>query len=226
MPKLDLQSQPDETKNWYKDRYEAVVTQRNFLGVIALASLILALCSGIIILFLVPSKTVMPFLIQVDDKSGVTQIVNPASQKEISADESLRRYFVVKFLRSLLSYDSNDIDVNSNNVRLLANRVIYTQYWKNVISSRNKESLYTRLGTNKLRQVNIKSVQFLDANRAQARLSVIERSKANPDNYTETHHIVLVTFAFENLKLTLDDMIINPLGFQVKEYKMDEDNFR
>ncbi|MBM3617252.1 MAG: hypothetical protein FJX23_01755 [Alphaproteobacteria bacterium] len=214
-----------QSKNWYKDRYEAVITQRNFLGVIALSSLLLALAAGFIILLILPTKTVMPFLIQVDEKSGYTSIIDQSSRDRISADESLRRYFVVKFLKARESYDSVDLDVNSNTVRLLSDRAIYRAYWEQVINTSNKDSLYVKLGAIGTRQVDIKSVQFLDANRAQVRLTINESKKNTVGAAEQKHYIALISFRFSNLNLTLDDMAVNPLSFQVIEYRLDQDSY-
>jgi type IV secretion system protein VirB8 len=212
-------------KNWYKDRYEAVITQRNFLGIIALSSLLLALAAGFIILLILPAKTVMPFLIQVDEKSGYTTIIEQNSRDRISADESLRRYFIIKFLKARESYDSADLDVNSNIVRLLADRPIYRAYWDQVVNTNNKNSLYVQLGALYTRQVEIKSVQFLDANRAQVRLTINEGKKDSVGSMTQKHYIALITFRFVNLNLTLEEMAINPLSFQAMEYRLDQDSF-
>lgn len=215
-----------QSKNWYKDRYEAVVTQRNFLGIIAISSLFLALVAGVIILLILPTKSVMPFLIQVDEKSGYTTIIDQNSRDRVSADESLRRYFVIKFIKARESYDSNDLDVNNNIVRLLADRPIYRQYWSSVADQSNKESLYVTMGALSSRQVEIKSVQFLDSNRAQVRLTVKDVRKDLVAPPKETHYIALVTFRFTNLSLTLDDMAVNPLSFQVTEYRIDQDSYQ
>lgn len=215
----------NQTKNWYRDRYEAVITQRNFLGVIAISSLLLALVAGFIILYMLPQKTVMPFLIQVDEKSGYTTIIEQNSLANISADESLRRYFVIKFITARESYDATDLKENSNTVRLLADRSIFRRYWNEVISPQNKSSLYVSLGADGLRQVEVKSVQFLDADRAQIRLKTITQSKKSSKAPVEQHYIALVKFQFAQLELKVDEMAVNPLGFQVMEYRLDKDSF-
>lgn len=214
-----------QSKNWYKDRYEHVITQRNFLGIIALASLLLALVAGLVILLILPTKTVMPFLIQVDEKSGYTTIIEQSSRDRISADESLRRYFIIKFIKAREGYDSSDLDINNNVVRLLSDSAIWRQYRETVTNRNNKESLYVRLGALDQRQVEIKSVQFLDSNRAQVRLTVKEGRKNNPATQTAKHYIALITFQFANLDLTPDDLAINPLGFRVTEYRLDQDSY-
>ncbi|MCH2546410.1 MAG: VirB8/TrbF family protein [Alphaproteobacteria bacterium] len=214
-----------QTKNWYRDRYEAVITQRNFLGVIAISSLFLALIAGFIILYMLPQKTVMPFLIQVDEKSGYTTIIEQDSLESISADESLRRYFVIKFIAARESYDATDLKESSDIVRLLAERSIFRRYWNENINPSNKESLYSSLGADWVRQVEIKSVQFLDANRAQIRLSTITQNKKSSKEPIIEHYIALIKFQFTNLELKFNEMAVNPLGFQVLEYRLDKDSF-
>jgi type IV secretion system protein VirB8 len=214
-----------QSKNWYRDRYETVVTQRNFLAIGALTCLLLAFVSGLIILYILPQKTVLPFLIQVDEKSGYTTVIEQNSLNKISADESLRRYFVVKFVVARESYDSTDLSESSNVVRLLAIRDIFLRYWREVINPQNKESLYAKLGSDQMRQVDIKSVQFLDADRAQVRLSVTTSYKSSSREPVVEHFIALVKFQFTQLNLKPDEMAVNPLGFQVLEYRLDKDVF-
>ena len=225
MAKQDkTKSEVNQTRNWYRDRYETVVTQRNFLGTIALVSLTLALVSGLVILMLIPSKTVMPFLIQVDEKTGYTTFVDPKSKDNLTADEALRKYFVVKFVQAREGYDSVDIDQNSNVMRLLADQPIYRKYWADIINPSNKQSLYNTMGTQRLRQVEIKSVQFIDANRAQVRMKLTEITKASNSSEKPQHYVAYVKFSFQNIDLTLEDMLVNPLGFRVLEYRIDEDS--
>jgi type IV secretion system protein VirB8 len=215
----------EQGKNWYRDRYEAVITQRNFLGVIAISSLLLALIAGFIILYMLPQKTVMPFLIQVDDKSGFTQIIEQDSLDTISADESLRRYFVIKFVTARESFDTATLDKTSNEVRLLAQKDIFRRYWNEVINPQNPDSLYTTLRSESRRQVVIKSVVFFDTGRAQVRLTTLTNKKNGTGKPVEEHYIALVTFKFANLPLSVEEMAVNPLGFQVQEYTLDKDAY-
>ncbi len=214
-------------KNWYRDRYESVVTQRNFFAVIALTSLGIALLAGMIILFLAPVKTVAPFLIQVDEKSGLTQVIDVASQKEITADEAMRKYFVAKFVQARESYDTNDNRRHSNIIRLFAVRDLYRGYWEQVISRNNKASLFFKLGDRKVRRVRINSIQFLDGSLAQVRFSTTDSTRSaalrGEQKKADANFIALVGFNFTKLDLTPDEMRVNPLGFRVTSYRVDDE---
>src|SRR5579864_3828195 len=82
----DMSKQPQEKtqKNWYKDRYQYVLVQRKILTVITVLSLICTLAVVILISQLTPLKSVEPFVIEVDQKSGITQTVDPLTAKELT----------------------------------------------------------------------------------------------------------------------------------------------
>src|SRR5579872_6757164 len=91
-------------KNWYKDRYQYVLVQRKLLTVITMLSLICTLALVLVMSQLTPLKTVEPFVIEVDQKSGITQTVDPQTVSELTANEAVNNFFVVQYIRSRESY--------------------------------------------------------------------------------------------------------------------------
>jgi type IV secretion system protein VirB8 len=94
---------PDK-KNWYNDRYQFVVVQRNILALVTLLSLLCSIAATFSISQLVPLKSVEPFVIQVDQKSGITQVVDPLKTRELTANESINQYFMVQYIRARESF--------------------------------------------------------------------------------------------------------------------------
>lgn len=220
------QNEPQEVaRNWYRDRYEAVVTQRNVVAGFAICCAVLVLITVTIIMILLPTKTVIPFVIQVDEESGVVETMDPKSQQQITADEALLKYFVVKFLRARESYDSNTLENDVSVVRLMSTRPIFREYMDEVVNPKRK-SYYSQLGTESIRTVSIKSIQFLDASLASVRLSITQKRRYSTDKPTVTHHVALVKFEIANLDLTLEEMTVNPVGFRVVDYKLEEENLK
>jgi type IV secretion system protein VirB8 len=132
---------------------------------------------------------------------------------------------VIRFVTARESYDATDLRENSNIVRLMAEEQIFRRYWNEVINPQNKESMYVTLGSDNVQQVEVKAVQFLDAERAQVRLKKTTYSKQTNRAPKEEHFIALIKFQFTQLKLKTDEMAVNPLGFQVLEYRLDKDAF-
>lgn len=210
-------------KNWYKDRYQYVLVQRKILVFITSLSLIASLVTVLVIMRLTPLKTVEPFVIQVDQKTGITQTVDQKSVKEITANEAVNNFFIVQYIRSRENYVSTDLTRNYNIVRLMSeSRKVYGEFMRDA-NPNNPKSNAARLGTNGVRTVKFKSITYLSPTQIQARVLVEEKSE---NNLAQQHLIILLSFAYVNMALTLEERYINPLGFIVTEYRVDEDTLQ
>ncbi len=152
-----------DKKNWYSDRYQFVVVQRNVLAVITLFSLVCSIVATFSISQLAPLKSVEPFVIQVDQKSGITQVVDPLRAKSLTANEAINNYFMVQYIKARESYLGSQSAgyFNYNLVRVFSDKFIFQQYQREITLS-NPTSPGARLGAGGLREINIESIKFLD----------------------------------------------------------------
>lgn len=210
-------------KNWYKDRYQYVLVQRKILVFITSLSLLASLATVFVIMRLTPLKTVEPFVIQVDQKTGITQTVNQKSVKEITANEAVNNYFIVQYIRARENYNVADLSRNYNLVRLMSeSQKVYGEFTR-AANPNNPQSNAARLGSTGVRSVKFKSVVYLNPQLIQARVLVEERSGGN---LAQQNLIILLGFSYADMALTLEDRYINPLGFIVTDYRIDEDNLQ
>ncbi|MDX1975982.1 MAG: type IV secretion system protein [Rickettsiales bacterium] len=210
-----------EERNWYKDRYQAVLVQRKLLAVVTLMSLICTLVTVIVIAQLTPLKTIEPFVIQVDQKSGITQTVDPATVGQITANEAVNNFFIVQYVRARESYNVNDLARNYNIVRVMSeNATVYPQFVAQA-DPNNPASNAARFGSTGNRTVKLKSISYLNPKIAQVRL-LIEESNASSGG-TQLHKVALVGFEYIKLTLTPEERYINPLGFRVTSYRIDDE---
>lgn len=219
MKKLSINNK--ESRNWYKDRYQAVLLQRRFLIVIAATSMISTLIAMTMIANIAPLKGVEPFLIQVDPKSGITQLVNPLTVKEITGIEAVNNYFVVKYIKARENYNIRDIAQNYTTVRVMSEPARVYQKFRKEANPRNQNSVAARMGAAGSRQVKFKSISYIKPDQAQVRL-LIEETAAN-GGVLQFHKVATVIFEYIKLELTTEERYINPLGFRVLEYRIDED---
>jgi type IV secretion system protein VirB8 len=77
------------------------------------------------------------------------------------------------------------------------------------------------MGSNGTRVVRFKSITYLKPQLAQARL-LIEETDVN-GVVSQYHRLATVTFEYAKLQLTTEERYINPLGFRVVDYRIDED---
>lgn len=208
-----------EDKNWYRDRYQYVLVQRKLLSLITVVSLICTLTTVVVIAQLTPLKTVEPFVIQVDQKSGVTQTVDPLTVPELTANEAVNNFFIVQYIRSRETYSVADLAKNYNIVRIMSeSNKVYPEFIAQA-DPNNPQSNAARLGSTGVRTVKFKSITYLNPQLAQARLLIEEKG----EGYHQEHKIALVAFEYIKLNLTNEERYINPLGFRVKDYRLDED---
>ncbi len=219
-----MSKKPEETtvhKNWYKDRYQYVLVQRKLLTVITLLSLFCTLAMVFVIARLTPLKSVEPFVIQVDQKSGITQTVDPLTVKELTANEAVNNFFIVQYIRSRESYSITDYARNYNIVRIMSEPTnVYSEFMHEQ-DPNNPKSNAARLGGSGVRTVKFKSISYLNPQLAQVRLLIEE--KVGEGGYTQQHKIALIAFEYIKMNLSNEERYINPLGFRVTDYRVDED---
>lgn len=221
----------DSSGHWYQDRYQHMLTQRNVLALIALVALVTALLAVFTVLRLAPLKSVEPYLLQIDEKTGLTQKVNPVTRNEYAASEAVDRYFTATYLRTRESYNPSILFYNYNVVRLMSTTGVFGEYRRQVNAS-VEGSLANRLGTTGRRDVKIRSMIYITnpANRGrqvnpatmgriiQARITTTDTMPNGGD--VDQQWIVTVTFEYANLAITEAEQWLNPLGYQVTSYQV------
>ncbi len=218
----------DEGKNWYKDKYQYVLVQRNILAVITLMALFGAAMSVFAVMQLTPHKSVEPFVIQIDEKSGIVERVDPVTRSEFTADEAIDRYFVAKYIRARESFISSVFKDHYNVVRVMSEPFVFGQY-RQFISEQNPDSPAAILKIDGTRAIEFKSLVFIKKNDnpngikvAQARITLTDDSRRFPVPMVY-HNIVTVTYRYSKLNLNEKERYLNPLGFLVTEYTVEQE---
>jgi len=231
MFKRKQQDVSDGSKHWYQDKYQHVLTQRNILALIAMGSLVAATVAAFAVMQLAPLKSVEPYLIQIDEKTGITQRVNPIGRNEYAADKSVDRFFTATYLRMRESYNYNILRYNYNVVRLMSTAAVFGKFSRDVRPD-NEEGFVKRLGALGQRDVRIRSMIYIDnpvkksgkadapsaSKILQARITT---SEVMPNAAAmEQMWVVTVTFEYADLNLNEQEQLYNPLGYTVTSYQI------
>jgi len=202
-------------KNWYSNRYQRVTIERNLLLIFALISLVSVSISIIYVKQIMSSKSLEPYVIEVEDKTGVATVVQQLDTEYLTETQSVRKYFINKFIHAMLGYNPANYDYDKNVVRLFSSNKIYRQF-RSIIKP-------NRLGADSNIGVRIKSMQFKGSS-VQIRIA---RKQTQPSGKTVvTHEIVDLVFLFDpKIKLTSEERLVNPLGFQITQFTMSEEIF-
>jgi type IV secretion system protein VirB8 len=199
--------------------------QRNILAVITLVSLVAALISVLTIEGLTPLKSVEPFVIQVEDKTGITKVVKPLKSDELLANESLNNFFVLKYVKARETYihtDQAEQQYLEDVVRLMSDRKEFAQYQRQ-INPNIEGTVPNRLGNLGNRRINKRAISYIDERKnggtARVEILVTEMIKNDIRRYNK---VAIVQFEYADLNLTEQERDINPLGFVVVAYRLDD----
>ena len=220
------EKKPHHKINWYEDKYQSVLVWRNWLFVIILFSLAGIMCVCGILYYMLPLKSVAPFVIQVDEKSGLTEIVDNHTAKEYTANEMLTKYFVMQYVSARENYDIDTFKANGEIIRSMSSDDVYRVY-QGLVSQQNPESPLNKFSFNTTRATDLISFSIISKTESgesiiQARMRVKETSAT--EGSKEYYSIITISCYFENnLQLNEKERLINPLGFIVTSYKADEE---
>ena len=195
--------------------------QRKILTLVTVVSLVCTLAAVLVIARLTPLKTVEPFVIQVDQKSGITQTVDPLTARELTSNEAVNNFYIVQYIRSREGYNPADLIRSYDTVRIMSeNKDVYPEFITEA-DPNNPNSNAARLGNTGTRTVKFKSITYLTPTTVQARILVEEKSDGA--GYRQEHKIVTIEFQYIKLALTNEERYINPLGFRVTSYRVVEE---
>ncbi|MGN7661252.1 MAG: virB8 family protein [Anaplasma sp.] len=210
-----------DTRDWYHDRYSSVTVQRNILLFLVVLSVSCIAVSTFVIFRIGKTRTIEPFVVEIEKKSGITTLVNPITVKQYSADEVLSNYFIVEYVRARELYDPNNFQYNYyTKVRLLSAQEAYGEF-RNWIRPSNPSSpmaLYSDVVSGTLK---VRSLQHLSAGNVQVRFSLEFTNHSG--SVTKRDRIATLSFKYSSLEMNDQDRQVNPLGFQITYYRADDE---
>jgi type IV secretion system protein VirB8 len=207
------------TRNWYEERADTLIVQRNILLILSTLLMVAIVASVIAVIFVVNSREFNPFVIQVDNSTGVATIVNPVSSEILEGDEALSRYFIKKYLIARETYNPVNFDTEARKiVRLFSSNSVYYNYL-GYIKNKDVDPILM-YGQNNTTFLIVKSWSKLEKNKYMVRFSINETA----GNKKIFNKIAVVSFAYIPMELTDVDRDINPVGFQINGYRVDDDN--
>ena len=133
----------------------------------------------------------------------------------------MKRYFVWRYINARESYSVVDYEYNYGQVvRLMSAGDVYGAFYRMITGDGPNSP--AALGRDSEKKVKLKSLTFLSGQKAQVRISV-EQTKQGNGAPVVLQRIVTLDFVFADMSLSTEERFINPLGFQVTGYRVDED---
>lgn len=233
-PEANSETVVKSINNWYSDRYNSILVQRNLMLILLILSLVLVIGSVFVVGNISSTFKIQPFVIEVEKKTGITNIVNPMANRELLANESLNKYFITRYIKARESYSAESWRYNYLTVvRLLSTGGVYGEFKRFLNGS--TESPIAMYGNQTSTIISFRSIQFfppvLDSRgkmtdpQAVVRFTILpEKGSLRGTRDNKIYKIVTLNYRYQQTKMSDEDRIENPLGFLITAYRSDVEN--
>ena len=180
----------------------------------------ITLLSLLALVMLVPLKSFEPYIVEVDKSTGYievkTGLTRPANLTE---QEAITQANIVRYIRAREGYDPYSIEQNFGIAALLStgNAARELQDLYSAANATNPAKVY---GRTKRVTTEIAAVTFPNSSTGIVRFSTTELS--DTDSITN-HWIAVVRYRYTDTPATNEWRFENPLGFQVYDYRRDQE---
>ncbi|MBY5624077.1 virB8 family protein [Rhizobium leguminosarum] len=212
-----LKSYFDKARRFDQDRLIQVERSARIAWFIAIAASVLAATSIVAVAGLTPLKTVEPFVVRVDNSTGIVDVVSALTSTAGSYDEAVTKYFAAKYVRAREAYVWSEAEENFRTVALLSTQPEQARFAA-VYRGGNPDSPQNIYGRGATSRINIVSISLINASVASVRYI---RTVTRGDDVRTTHWVATLTFSYVNAPMSSTDRLTNPLGFAVSEYRAD-----
>ncbi len=192
---------------------------------------VIAVLQGIGLVCLLPLKTIEPFVIRVDNNTGLVDVVSTLvshGQVKIKAQEVMDKYWLTQYLRHRESYQWETRRYDRNMIGIMSAEPVQQSYATLTDPKSNHNAPINRYGKSAQAGIHIKAISFIaseELDSEQRKTALVRYSKqikrlgeSNP----LTHWVATITFVYRNSPMKLEDRRLNPLGFQVLSYRNDQ----
>ena len=207
------------SRTWEYDRFRAAAGREKLAWTIAAIAVVLAIVCAVALAMLMPLKTVQPYVIRVDKSSGETEIVTALKGPHPRTyEDAVNRYFISQYVRLREGWLNDAARENAYAVMLMSDQGEAQRYLSSVQSS-NRSAPSNIYGDKGFVSVSIRSISFLSPTVAQVRYTkIITYGQGAP---VAQNWNVILTFKFTTAPELEKDRNLNPLGFQVVNYRSD-----
>ena len=215
----DKEKYYETSRTWEYDRMRAAIQSKRLAWGVAAGACTLAVASVAAVAMLSPLKTVEPYVIRVDKSSGETQVVTALKGPQPRTyEDAVNRYFISQYVRLREGWLNDAARENAYTVMLTSDQAESARYL-NSVQANNKNAPSNIYGDKGFVSISIRTISFLSPTVAQVRFTKIITFGQNTPIAQNWNAIM--TFRFTTAPEHEKDRNINPLGFQVVNYRSD-----
>ena len=215
--KAGLEQYIVEGKAWETEIYSSAKRSRNIAWATTVFLMVCTLMAIIALILVMPLKERIPYIIEVDEISGMVEVRRSIIEGGISENEAITKFFIVKYLQAREQYLADTAQKDYVVVQKLSSRSVAQRYFQ-YFSPDNPKSPLNILGKKGRMDIKIRNISFVDADTVTI---PIKRTVIRPGQKHDSYDVITLSFKYTQDPLSEEDRNINPLGFQVTAYRVD-----
>lgn len=215
----DLDAYFREGGSWAEDRGAELRRSRRIAWWIAGGAGFIAVLEAIALVALTPLKTVEPYTLLVDRQTGYVEALTPVDGNLVTPDAALTRSFLAQYVIARESFAIDTVQQDYRKVALWSADGARSGYIAGMQAG-NPDSPLTRYPRRTVVDTEVKSISSLGDNVSLVRFDTIV---GVPDGRGEARqpYAAVVRWRYSGEPMTVEDRLLNPLGFRVTRYRKD-----
>jgi type IV secretion system protein VirB8 len=205
--------------SWADERTRSIDASRKIAWIVAMVATAAALLLAIAIFFMLPLKTVVPHTLLVDRQTGFVQALDPAKPQKIAPQQALTQSFLVQYVQGREGFDIATVQGQFKKIALWSSGGAKNRY-VTLMQASNPQSPLARLPRTSVIDVKVRSVSQLSDNSALVRFSSTRLDQGGSEQPSE-NWVAVIKYRYSNVPMTVEDRYVNPLGFEVLDYRKD-----
>ena len=220
-PAAEREAYYADAASWSEDVNGSLRASRRRAWWVAGAAVFVAVLEALALTLLMPLKTIVPYTITVDRQTGSAQLARGIVLGPMSQNEALVQSVLAQYVIARETLDATDLAAAYRKVGLWSAGTARSDYLRSM-DRKNPASVLN--GVNAATQITttVKSITVMSPTSALVRFTTDRRDADGP--VTRNDWAAVMQFAFTGGPLSLEDRLINPLGFQVTHYRRDAES--
>lgn len=206
-------------RSWSEGQSSVAAREARIAWRVAAAAGAVALLLALALAFLIPLKTVVPYVLTVDRQTGAVEPASSVQSGQLSQNEAVIQAQLASYVIARETFDATDLGQKYRQVQVMSSRPVAAAYVAQMAVT-NPESPLRALGRGDTVAVRIRSVSLISDNAGLVRFTATRTAPGGvlgqPSNF-----VAAISFGFNGRPLRQSDRYDNPLGFQVTRYRRD-----
>ncbi|MHC8297733.1 VirB8 family type IV secretion system protein [Pseudomonas sp. LB3P58] len=210
----------DENNDWESGRTVENEKSKKVAWIIAGIAVGIAALQGVGIALMLPLKTVVPYVVRVDNATGVPDIVTVMTDKKVTGEDVMDKYWLAQFVIARETYQWNVLQSDYDKVGLLSSPTVGAAYAALFAGNDSLEKTY-----GKSVEATVKILSVIPSGNGSGTVRYVKTTKRVDQDASQAvveRFVATIGYEYRGAsRMKESERLINPNGFQVLSWRAD-----